>query len=230
MNNNAFFYQTLLLDQMTIPKKLILSYKQLRLNEIDFMVLLHIYRLQVEGIKLPSVQTLGELMTKSEQEIAQTLRSLMKKGLISIEQHEEENVIHEWYSLDPLWKKLYEESDKSSTDLSQKDENIFILFEQEFGRALSPIEIETVNQWIDQDQFSNDMIKAALREAVLMGKLSFRYIDRILSEWKKKGIKTVDQARAASQSFRSGAKQQQVKDTEKKRDTSIYYNWLEGEE
>src|SRR5699024_12025362 len=79
---------------------------------------------------------------------------------------------------------------------------IFILFEQEFGRPLSPFEIETINAWLDEDNIIPALIKAALRESVLMGKLNFRYIDRILCEWKHKGIHTVEQARESSKSFR----------------------------
>jgi len=69
------------------------------------------------------------------------------------------------------------------------------------------------------------LIIAALREAVLMGKLNFKYIDSILREWKKKGVQSVEQAKQASEPFRKG---QIVKTyTPEKRDTSVYFNWLE---
>ena len=76
------------------------------------------------------------------------------------------------------------------------------MFEKEFGRALSPFECETLAMWIDQDHHDPIIIKAALRESVMSGKLNFRYIDRILFEWKKNGIQTIDQARKHSQKFR----------------------------
>ena len=53
----------------------------------------------------------------------------------------------------------------------------------------------------DQDQHHPNLIQAALREAVMSGKLNFRYIDRILFEWKKNGIKTVDQAQNQGQNL-----------------------------
>ncbi|WP_431804932.1 DnaD domain-containing protein [Halobacillus andaensis] len=104
------------------------------------------------------------------------------------------------------------------------------MFEQEFGRPLSPFEIENINIWLDQEEQEPALIKAALREAVLMGKLNFKYIDRILREWKRKGIQTVEQARQHGKKFRQG----QVKNTSStkspvKRDVSLYYNWLEEE-
>ena len=45
--------------------------------------------------------------------------------------------------------------------------------EEEFGRPLSPLECETLAIWQDQDQHDAILIKHALKEAVLSGKLSF---------------------------------------------------------
>lgn len=80
--------------------------------------------------------------------------------------------------------------------------SLFALFEQEFARPLSPIEYETITMWIDNDKHSPAIIKEALKEAVMSGKLNFRYIDRILFEWKKNGIKTIEQAREQGRNFR----------------------------
>lgn len=80
--------------------------------------------------------------------------------------------------------------------------SLYTIFEEEFARPLSPLECETLAIWQDQDQHDAQLIKHALKEAVLSGKLSFRYIDRILFEWKKNGLKTVEQAKIHSQKFR----------------------------
>ena len=44
---------------------------------------------------------------------------------------------------------------------------IFNNFTQEFGRPLSPIELETINDWLTIDKYSTKIVKLALREAVL---------------------------------------------------------------
>ena len=67
--------------------------------------------------------------------------------------------------------------------------SLFEMFEQEFGRTLSPMEYEIINGWIN-DNFSEELIIEALKEATFNGVSSLRYIDRILLEWKKKNIKT----------------------------------------
>ncbi|GAA0480866.1 DNA replication protein DnaD [Salinibacillus aidingensis] len=224
MQNDSAYYQVIF-DQMTFPKTLLLNYTSLGMTEGELVVILQIYRLQSEGNRLPSIQAISEHMTINEQELARVLKKLMNKSLIKIEQHQEDHVIYEWYSLEPIWKKIYDQVEKE--EQAEHEGKLFYLFEQEFGRALSPIEIETINHWLDDDQLAPSLIKAALREAVLMGKLNFRYVDRILIEWRKKGVKTVEDARKVSQSFRQNSNQTSGTQKKKKRDTSVYYNWLD---
>jgi DNA replication protein len=80
---------------------------------------------------------------------------------------------------------------------------------------------------MDDDHHDPTIIKAALREAVMSGKLNFRYIDRILFEWKKNGIKTLDQAKNHGRKFRQ--KQVHNRDSQEQPSTTSvpFYNWLE---
>lgn len=207
---------------------LLKKYHQLGLNELEVMVILQLHRFNIQGNSFPTPNELTSFLTLTEQECSTILRKLIQKNLLSIEQNQTaNNVLNEQYSLDPLWVQLYT-PEQESEDLKEYQTNIFLLFEQEFGRPLSPFEIETVNIWIDEEEQSPSLIKAALREAVLMGKLNFRYIDRILREWKKKGIRSVEQARNHSKAFHTNQqKKNQEGVQEPKRDVSLYYNWLE---
>ncbi|WP_040951135.1 DnaD domain-containing protein, partial [Gorillibacterium massiliense] len=78
----------------------------------------------------------------------------------------------------------------------------FVIFEKEFSRPLTPMELETITGWLDQDGYREELILAALKEAVFAGKLHFRYIDRILLEWQRNRILSAEQAKAHSQKFR----------------------------
>jgi len=78
----------------------------------------------------------------------------------------------------------------------------YSIFEREFCRPLSPMELETITGWLEQDCYKEDLILAALKEAVFTGKLNFRYIDRILLEWQRNRVQSVEQARTYSQRFR----------------------------
>ncbi|MFC5531801.1 DnaD domain protein [Cohnella yongneupensis] len=88
--------------------------------------------------------------------------------------------------------------------LAKGTHSIFVLFEQEFGRPLTPMEYETINSWLDQDQYAEELIRFALKESVFAGKLHFRYIDRILLEWSRNRVTNVEEARLHAQKFRTG--------------------------
>ncbi|ALX47935.1 DnaD domain-containing protein [Lentibacillus amyloliquefaciens] len=220
-------FQDILLNQVQVPVRLLDKYTTLGLNEQEVMVILQLLRFLQENNDFPTPNDLANHLTISEKDCANILRKLIQKNFLSIEQLEnEENRITEKYSLNPLWKKLFTEETEEQT---QEDGTIFILFEQEFGRPLSPFEIEMINSWLDEDKIEPSLIKAGLRESVLMGKLNFKYIDRILREWQKKGIHSVEQARKASKAFHENQSAKQHESGGQKRDTSIYYNWLEEE-
>lgn len=219
--------QQILLNQIQIPTKLLSTYKSFGLNEQEVMVILQIHRFAQEKNDFPTPTQIAAHLTIDEENCANILRKLIQKGLLAIDElKNNQDQLSEAYSLNPLWEKIFSDNTPKDDNEQQLIGNIFILFEQEFGRPISPFEIETINTWLDVDEIAPELIKAGLREAVLMGKLNFTYIDRILRDWKKKGIRSVEQARESSRSFRDRQVQKQYSTTNK-RDTSLYYNWLE---
>lgn len=74
-------------------------------------------------------------------------------------------------------------------------------FEKEFGRPLSPFEIETLRSWLDD--FSDELILYALKEAVLGQNRSFRYIQGILTRWKGEGVKCVQDVEEREKIFQA---------------------------
>lgn len=226
MKKNVF--EEILLNQINIPINLLKNYKHIGLNEEELAVILQVYRYLYEGNSFPTPNEIAENLTFNVEKCIEILKNLMQKNFLTIEESNKDyNKLSESYSLNPLWEKLYMEVLKADKEEIEDGSSIFILFEQEFGRPLSPFEIETITVWLDEDVIKPSLIKAALRESVLMGKLNFRYIDRILREWQRKGIKSVEEAREASKPFHKSQPQKTYK--KEKRDTSIYYNWLEGE-
>jgi DNA replication protein len=108
-----------------------------------------------------------------------------------------------------------------------EETDLYTCFEKEFGRPLSPFECETLGMWMDDDHHDPVIIKAGLKEAVMSGKLNFRYIDRILFEWKKNGINTIEQAKNQGRKFRQKQSlKPNVKD-ESQHSSVPFYNWLE---
>lgn len=231
---------------VSIPYLLLQHYKQLAISDHEMMLIIQLQAFADEGVSLPSMEALQSRMSCSADEIGQMLYRLHKNGVLDIPTGVDEEGRHaERYSLNPLWEKLYillasenrEEAaaaassawpdDESSAQYRQKLEGeIYLRFEQEFGRALSPIECETISLWLDDDGYEPQLIFLALKEAVISGKLSLRYIDRILFEWQKSGVKTLEQVREHSKKFR----QQQVSKlrpkSEKQQVEFTFYNWL----
>lgn len=223
--------QQILLHQLQIPTQLISHYKKLGLNELEVMVILQLHRFIHENKDFPTPFELSSHLTVNEKECSNILRKLIQNGFLKIKQLEnEKNQLTEAYCLDPLWEKLFQ-LNESTVEQESNIGTIFVLFEQEFGRPLSPFEIEMINSWLDEDDIAPSLIKAGLRESVLMGKLNFNYIDRILRDWKKKGIHSVDDARESSRAFRDKQrKKPQYQPSKSNNNKTLYYNWLEGEE
>ncbi len=65
------------------------------------------------------------------------------------------------------------------------EEDIITAFQREFGRLLSPMELEIINDWKTQG-FEDSKIREALKQSVFNGALSLRYINKILQSWKTK--------------------------------------------
>ncbi|WP_226666832.1 DnaD domain-containing protein [Metabacillus litoralis] len=235
MNKEQFIYlqET---GHVSVPVILFNYYAKLGINEEEFMVLLQVLKFKQSGNQFPTPTEISEHMSISTSACTSILRSLIQKGFLMIEESEENRLLCEFYSLKPLWDKLYtflmkENQDKVQEQSKEEDMSLYSVFENEFGRPLSPFECESLAIWIDQDDYDPVIIKAALREAVMSGKINFRYIDRILFEWKKNGIRTIDQARNHSKKFR----QNQVNTNQKQSETNEdyqrkvpFYNWLES--
>jgi DNA replication protein len=216
-----------------VPSILLSKYKQIGLSEKELVLLLHIQFFIEEGNEFPTPEQLSERMAATSRECSEMLGKLLQLRLIAIEDGmSEDQIRYEKYSLKPLWIRLAEElsADKKQKHVKsvlQDEQDLYTVFEQEFGRPLSPMECENLAMWLDEDQQDPAIIKAALREAVISGKLNFRYIDRILFNWKKNGVKTIEQARLHGMQFRQRSKHGSKTISNEPSDTVPFYNWLE---
>lgn len=215
---------------VSIPVILIENYAKLGLNEMEFMTLLHVSRFVEEGIVFPTPEEIVERMSINVEECSNILRNLVRSGFLIMKQMNESNYISEYYSIEPIWDKLILQLSITEQEESVvANESLYTIFEQEFGRPLSPLECETLISWEEHEEHSHILIKSALKEAVISGKLNFKYIDRILFEWKKNGIKTPEQAVQQGRKFRQFQtnKNNQQQSSQIQKDIT-FYNWLES--
>ncbi len=219
-------------QQLIVPSLLLERYKDLGLTDTECMLVIHLHQFISKGNTFPTPDDLSAKMTLNATECSSMLRALVQKGVIQMVQTKTNNLFTEIYSLEPLWEKCIDslQEAQQDEDRDQQEMDLYTVFEKEFGRPLSPIECETLAMWLDDDHHEALMVKAALREAVISGKLNFRYIDRILFDWKKQGVKTLDQAKVHSEKVR-GRFQTPSASARQKTVQSVpqmpLYNWLD---
>jgi DNA replication protein len=238
--NGSLFEKWMTEGSTSITNMLFKSYKKIGLTDSECMLMLHLHVFIEAGNYFPTPLELADRMTASMDETVSMLRSLIGRGLLGMDQYEdkEKGVYFEAYTLQPLWIKLFdslkeEEAQMKEAVKQKQEQNVFVLFEKEFGRPLSPMELETLKIWIDEDRQSPELVLTALKEAVLSGKLNFRYIDRILFEWKKNGIGSPEAAKMYGEKFRVRQLQKtgQADKTSRAKESTLKrpaYNWLDS--
>ena len=94
--------------------------------------------------------------------------------------------------------------------------NVYEYTEEQFGRTLAPAEIELIKSW----DYSEEIIKLAVDETVLNQVNSIKYTDKILYEWDKQGLKTVND-------IKNKLKQRREKEEDVDTSDVSYYRSLE---
>lgn len=187
---------------INISRLLLLRAKELQINDSECHILLLVYTLKDIGIQTVTPQTIQNYSMLSNQELDKVLASLLNKRLIY-------NHLGS-ISLNNLEQKLLQENNE--VEEIKTEVNLISIFEEQFARALSPIELNIIKDW-KNCEYSDEMIIKALKEAVKSQVLNFRYIEGILSNWAKNGIK-----------------QRYVEQEEPKRTVPISeYKWWENE-
>ena len=209
---------------VSIPKYLLTHYTKIGLNDQEMMVLIQIL-CEAESNPYPSIATLASRMTASPADIEEVVGRLVERKLLAIERY--------WNPIDQKWSNTYsfvklidelaelwaiERSQQLDEERTLKQnqsspqtisapinpsmENLVHTFEQELGRLLTHLECENIDRWLST-HFSEELIIEALRRGVSAGIRNFRYLDSILREWEKKGLRTRAEIEAEDAYFQS---------------------------
>lgn len=152
--------------------------EELTLNSEEALTILLIDFLNEHNLNI-SHGILAEKLKKSSDEIDNLLSTLTAKGYLQIGYQDKKIV----FSIDGVFASQQEKT-------LAFDASLFDVFESEFGRPLSQIELQRMSDWMQM--YDQKLIQYALREAVMYDKKSFDYIDRILMEWKKRDLSVQD--------------------------------------
>lgn len=163
---------------INFERLLVLKAKELGLDGNECHILLLIYALKEASVRLITPAMLQNYSLLSTHDLNKVLQSLLSKKFI----YNRSGAI----SLNHLEERLLQEKNEEEPEEAI---SLVSIFEEQFGRALSPIELNILREW-KESNYDDKMIVKALKEAVKSQVLNFRYIEGILHNWAKNGVKT----------------------------------------
>ena len=177
---------------LVIPSVLLMNYKELKLDlkELLFLSFLMSYDQIISFDPVYFSNVLGFEVP----EVMELISNLSNKKYIKLEVKNSDGKIKEYIDITYLYEKLTSMLIEGSSLNDQEHSDIYKVIETELGRTLSPIEYETIARWLNA-RVSEELIKEALKEAVLNGVRNLKYIDKIIYEWTKKGYKKASDVR-----------------------------------
>lgn len=188
--------------QSSISNDLLLHYQEIDMDNDDLALYLQVTRIQNQG-DAASPKTLARVLHLTESVVVTRLKSLITRELMVISAATKQV---ETYNFTPMIEKLLQgkqvTADPIASDGKSARKEIFQTIESEFGRPLTPMEMQTIAHWFDQDHFEPDLMLLAVQEAVANNARSLRYIETILVNWQRDSIKTPAQAQIAKQKRR----------------------------
>jgi len=171
-------------DSVIVPGVVIKNIDKLNLNIDEFILMIYFIN-QKDNITLDITKISKDLNIEGAK-LFDLINSLNEKNYISIETKKNNGIFEEFISTELFYNKL--SSLLLDHEKEKSDSNIYSVFEREFGRQLSPIECEIIDKWVENG-ISEELIKEALKEAILSNVKQIRYIDKILSNWTSQGYK-----------------------------------------
>ncbi len=190
-----------------IPNILFKNYRKLNITDSELIVLIYLINTDISF----NPKQIAKDLNFELSEVMNIITSLTEKSILKID-IVNKKVREEVINLEELYKKLG--FIVVNDEIKEKSSNIFDIFEKEFGRTLSPMDYEIISDW--QKNYNDELILLALKEAVFNGVNNLRYIDKILIDWNKKGIKNEQDIINDRKNFQS-----------KKQNKKLFdYDWL----
>lgn len=158
-------------------------YKELHINETELVIILFIEHLLQKETTFITPDLINLQSNIDIKVIDDTMVRLVSKGLIEFKMKDGKMIT----SLNPLRSKLqelfvldYEQNKENSTmEFSSQVEEVYALIQNAFGRSLSAVELQTINDWFKYG-YNITMIKEALEQTLKRKRYSIRDIDKAL--------------------------------------------------
>lgn len=172
-------------EKIVTPLYVLRLYKDLDITKDELILLMYLYN-QDKCVFDPNKISfeLGlDLM-----DIMALISNLTEKKLVMVNTtKDEKGIMQEVFDLSDLYEKIAVNIIKELNTKEENTLNMHDLIEKEFARRLTPLEHEMIDDW--EEDNSKELIKEAVKEASINGVSNLRYIDKILFDWNKAGIK-----------------------------------------
>ena len=202
---------------IVIPLYILKYFKKFNLTMDEFVFLMYLYNKQ-DKIDFNPDKIASDLNIDI-MEVMGYISTLSDKGLLTLDIVKDNDIIDEVINLSLFYEKisflLMEKEDKKD-DKS----DLFKYIENELARPISPTEIEMIDSWINNN-INESLIKEGVKIAINDGVYSLKYIDKILFDFKNRGITTPDEIKESY-----SKKEDTVSDNLELDD----WNWLDDEE
>ncbi len=216
--------------ETNISNLLLHHYKELGMTTSQSVLYLQFKSYQDRGIMNPDVRTIAKNLGTKERQVFEQLHQMMTNHLVEQKMRKmedgKEDAIYDFSLLINKLALLNENDQEETIKVENTNSRVetFNQLEAEFGRPLSSMELQIVNDWLDKDNYSAIMIKLALRQAVMNSALNLQYMDRILQSWDRQGLRTERDINEHEKRFeqRKEAGQKPEKKTLKKPKIPIY--------
>ncbi|KFZ26853.1 MAG: DNA replication protein DnaD [Candidatus Izimaplasma bacterium HR2] len=162
------------------------NYYKLGLNETDAVIIIKLNYLLGANKTYISPKELSESLSVSAQTTSKRLNSLIERGFIKLKLIKTKNGKQtESFNLDFLIERIlksdYEEKEVDKIEKNKTLEGRLVkLFEEEFNKPLSVLDIQTITKWLNEDKYTYEQIEDSLFEALRSRKLNIKYVDGIL--------------------------------------------------
>lgn len=211
---NEVVFKTLKQKDFIVKSFVLKVAAELDLSLADTILLIY---LSNQEIPVLDIENIKETTYLTEEKILESFGKLTSMNLIQVNVGKnKDGKIEEIISLDNLIQSVTQDI---TTGIKKKTTvDLFSLIEEEFGRTLSSMEYEIINNWVKT--FDPEMIKEALREAVYNNAKSLKYIETILYAWKDKGYKSIDDIHKGYVEYANKSESKDLYD----------FNWLDDED
>ena len=201
---------------LVIPGMLFFHLEELGLKYDELYVI--IYILNLTNKEFDMVTMSSELNMKPK-ELLRIVNELTEKNYVKLDLVKKENNVCEHFNLDGLYNKLAFNiiGKEEKEEIQEPTNTLFDEFEKEFKRPLTPKEFQIINAWKEVG-YTEELIILALHEATYNGAYSVAYIDKVLSTWDNKGIKTAKDVEKNRQEFNK--KKEEIEEIDEE------YDWL----